>query len=92
MKKLIAPLSITLLFYAGFIFLINLTPYLTGPIVKAADAGGAIPANLWLSIALNFLSGVFVIAALFCQVWLGARFGALLDERREQRKKHDKGI
>ena len=92
MKKLLLPLILTLLCYAAFIFIIHLTPYITGPVATVAESDGAIPANLWLSMTLRFIAGVNLVASILCQFWLGTKFGVLLDERREQRKKHDKGI
>ncbi len=92
MKKLFLPLFLTLLLYACFISIINLTPYITGHVATAAESGGTIPANLWLSMGLHFCSGVFIVGALLSQFWLGSRFGELLDKRREKLKKHDAGI
>lgn len=92
MKKLIVPLTLTLLCYTTFFFIIDLKPYLAGPVPSAAESGGAIPPNLWLSTGLSIFAMIFIVAALICQVWVGARFSLFLDERREKRKKHEKGI
>lgn len=81
-----------ILCYIASFFIINLTPYIAGPVPSAVESGGAIPSNIWLSTWLH-LGGMLLLAAGFiCQVWAGTRFSLFMDERCEERKKHDAGI
>lgn len=92
MKKLILPALSVALCFGAFITFAKVGPYWVGTITPVSEAGGEIPSNVWLRAGMDLLEILSLIGVFYCNGWLCSRVFSMLDERREKRKKHDKGI